>query len=288
MMAGDVIVALDGVAIGLLLYCVAAGLSLSLGVAGVFQLSHGALYLGGTCLAWWFAAHGTWAGFAAALLVGLVTGAAAGGGLAALLRHMPEHLDQALATIGVALLVVDGLTAGYGAQTRAVQPPPGLDGSATVLGRAYPAYRLVVIGVGAALAVALYLMVERSRPGVLVRAVAADPAYVATLGVEPRKVHVAVMTAGGALAVFAGALGAPILGPSPGLDAMVLTLSLIIVVAGGLGSMRGALVAALIVGQVHTSVAVAWPAAAPFLLGVLLLAGLAWKAHRHQRKARIT
>ncbi|MEV6924026.1 branched-chain amino acid ABC transporter permease [Dactylosporangium sp. NPDC051485] len=286
-MAGDLIVALDGVAFGLLLYCVAAGLSLSLGVAGVFQLSHGALYLAGACLAWWFAAQGTWLGFVVALLVGLATGAAAGGGLAELLRHVPDHLDQALVTIGAGLILVEVLTSGYGAQARTVLPPPGLDGAVTLLGRAYPVYRLTIIAVAAVLSAALHLTVERSRPGVLVRAVAADPRHVATLGVEPRRVHLAVMMAGGALAVFAGVLGAPILGPAPGLDTTVLTLSLIIIVAGGLGSMRGALLAALIVGQVHTSVAVAWPTAAPFLLAALLLVGLAWRTHHHLITARV-
>ena len=97
-----------------------------------------------------------------------------------------------------------------------------------------------------------------------------------------------LVMAGGALAVCAGVLGAPILGLSPGLDTTVLTLSLIIVVAGGLGSMRGALLAALTVGQVQTTVAVAWPTAAPFLLAGLLLAGLAWRARQQYRKTRIT
>ncbi|WP_432982880.1 branched-chain amino acid ABC transporter permease [Dactylosporangium sp. CA-233914] len=287
-MGGDLIVALDGVAFGLLLYCVAAGLSLSLGVAGVFQLSHGALYLTGTCVAWWLAADGTWIGFTAALLIGLVTGAAAGGGLAELLRHLPDHLDQALATIGIGLIFVDALTAGYGAQPRSVTAPPGLAGSLTIFGQSYPTYRLALIAAATAVAVTLYMTVERSRSGILVRAVAADPRYVATLGVEPRRVRLAVMMAGGALAAVAGVLGAPVLGPAAGLDTTMLTLSLIIIVAGGLGSMRGTLVAALVVGQIQTTVVVAWPAAAPFLLAVLLLVGLSWRAGRQRAKARIT
>ncbi|MEV0132609.1 branched-chain amino acid ABC transporter permease [Dactylosporangium sp. NPDC050688] len=287
-MAGQVIIALDGLAFGLLLYCVAAGLSLSLGVAGVFQLGHGAFYLAGTCLAWWLAEEGSWRGFSAALVVGAAAGAVAGGGLGDVLRHLREHLDQALATIGFGLILVDILTASYGAQPRAVEPPPGLGGSIGVLGRSYPTYRLIVIAVAAVLATVLYLVIERSRPGILVRAVAADPDYVAALGVQPRRVQVVVMAAGGALTVSAGVLGAPILGPSPGLDSTMLTLSLIVVVAGGLDSIRGALFAALAVGQIQTTAAVAWPSAAPFLLFAVLIAGLTWRTRRHANTVRVT
>ncbi|GAA1563649.1 branched-chain amino acid ABC transporter permease [Dactylosporangium maewongense] len=287
-MTGDIIIILDGVAFGLLLYCVAAGLSLSLGVAGVFQLGHGALYLAGTCLAWWLAAEGTWTGMLLALTVGLVTGAAAGGALAELLRHLRGHLDQGLATIGIGLILVDLLTTGYGAQPRAVEAPPGLAGSVTLLGRSYPAYRLALIAVAALLALALYLLVERSRTGVLVRAIAADAEYVATLGVEPRRIQAVVMAAGSAVAVGAGVLGAPVLGPSPGLDATMLTLSLIIVVAGGLGSTLGTLFAALAVGQIQTTASAAWPAAAPFLLFVLLILGLAWRTRSTLLRRRVT
>ncbi|MET7402829.1 branched-chain amino acid ABC transporter permease [Dactylosporangium sp. NPDC005572] len=287
-MADELIIALDGLALGLLLYCVATGLSLALGVAGVFQLSHGAFFLAGTCMAWWLAESGSWLGFFAALAAGLVSGGVAGGGLAVLLRPLTNHLDQVLATIGIGLVLVDLLTTGHGAQPRSVQAPPGLDRSVVLLGHAYPTYRLVVIVVAAALAVLLYLTVEASRAGALVRAVAADAGYVATLGVEPRRAQLLVMAAGGALATGTGVLGAPILGPAPGLDSSVLTLSLIIVVAGGLGSMRGSLAAALLVGQIQTTAAVAWPLAAPFLLLVLLVVGLVWRARRTTAGIRVT
>ncbi|MEU7823077.1 branched-chain amino acid ABC transporter permease [Catellatospora sp. NPDC049133] len=269
---GDLIVAIDGVAYGLLLYTVAAGLSLCLGVAGVMQLSHGTAYLAGAYAAWALM-HGTWVGLLTALAAAIVGGAAAGTGLALLLEAVPRHLDQALATIGVALVGAYVLTEVWGAEPLSVDPPAGLGGSVDIAGRPYPVYRMVFIVIGAGLAAGLWLVVHRTRAGAVMRAVAADPAMVAALGIPPRRMRAAVVAVATAAAAAAGVLGAPVVGPSPGIDHTVLLLSLVIVVAGGAGSTRGALVAAMVVGQIQTTAVAGWPTAAPYLpYAVLALA----------------
>lgn len=270
--AGDLVIAVDGVAYGLLLFVVAAGLTLSLGVAGIMQLSHGTVYLAGSYTAWALTG-GTWPGLLLALTVALAGGLGAGAALAVLLEAVPRHLDQALATIGVALIGAYALTAAFGSEPLSVDPPAGLDGTVSLAGRPYPAYRLMFIGLAIVLAVALWVVVQRTRAGAVLRAVAADPAMVDALGVAPRRVRVAVLAVATAMAAGAGVLGAPVIGPAPGLDHTVLLLSLVIVVAGGAGSIRGALVAALVVGQIQTTAVAAWPDAAPFLpYAVLVLA----------------
>jgi branched-subunit amino acid ABC-type transport system permease component len=263
---------LNGFAIGFLLFILAVGLSIVFGMMDVLNLAHGALFLGGAYLGAAFA--GSWGGFLAALGLAAVGGLAAG----ALLSLMTEplrrrsHLDQALLTLGVAFVVAELLIIAFGDDPLSVSAPPALDGSVSVLGATYPAYRLVLIGVGAVLALAVYLVVERTRVGALVRATVADREMVATLGIDNRLVKAAVFAVGSLLAATAGVLGGPIYGARPGLDATVLILALVVVVIGGLGSVRGALVGALIIGQVDTLGRVLLPQFASFVLfGALAL-----------------
>jgi branched-subunit amino acid ABC-type transport system permease component len=257
---------LNGFAIGFLLFILAVGLSLVFGMMDVLNLAHGALFVGGAYLAAAFA--GSWGGFLAALGIATAAGLAAG----ALLSLMTEplrsrsHLDQALLTLGVAFVVAESLIIVFGDDPLSVPAPPGLDGSVSVLGVTYPAYRLLLIGIGAVLAVVVHLVVERTRVGALVRATVADREMVSTLGVDNRLVKVVVFAVGSALATTAGVLGGPIYGARPGLDATVLILALVVVVIGGLGSVRGALLGALIIGQVDTLGRVLLPELASFVL----------------------
>jgi branched-chain amino acid transport system permease protein len=258
---------LNGVAIGFLLFIVAVGLSLVFGMMDVLNLAHGALFLGGAYLGATLAGDG-WTGFLTALAVAGAAGLLAG----ALLSLMTEplrrrtHLDQALLTLGVALVAGELLIIVFGDDPLAVPPPPGLDGSVSALGATYPTYRLMIIGVGAVLALLVYVVVERTRLGALVRATVADREMVAAMGVDNRLVKVGVFAVGSLLATTAGVLGGPIYGARPGLDATVLILALVVVVIGGLGSVRGALVGALIIGQVDTLGRVLLPDLASFIL----------------------
>jgi branched-chain amino acid transport system permease protein len=221
----------------------------------VLNLAHGVLFLTGAYLAWWIGGEDPgWAGFAAALGAAGGVGAVAGAGLSLGTERLARrsHLDQALLTLGVALIAADTLSALFGDDVRAVNPPPGLDESVMILGHAYPVYRLFLIGIGVALAAAVHFIVERTSLGALVRATVADREMVSAIGVDERKLKVVVFGLGSLLAAVAGVLGAPIYGARPGLDSTVLILALVVVVIGGLGSVRGALVGALVIGQIES------------------------------------
>lgn len=245
---------LNGFAIGFLLFVLAVGLSLVFGMMDVLNLAHGALFLTGAYTAAALASTPSWGGFLGALAIAAVLGLVAGGVLSLMTEPLRRrsHLDQALLTLGVALVVAELLVVVAGDDPLRILPPPGLDGSTQVFGAVYPTYRLVLIGIGALLALTVYLVVDRTRVGALVRATVADREMVATLGIDNRLVKAAVFAAGSMLATVAGVLGGPIYGANVGLDSTVLILALVVIVIGGLGSVRGALVGALVVGQIDT------------------------------------
>lgn len=261
-----VVSVLNGFATGSLLFILAVGLSLVFGLMGVLNLAHGALFLGGAYLGATLISG--WGGFLAALGIAALAGAVAGVLLsfAAEPLRTRSHLDQALLTLGIALVIAELLVIVFGDDPLATATPPGLDGSVTVLGVTYPTYRLAVIGVGIVLAMAVYVAVERTRVGALVRATVADRQMVAAMGIDTRLVAAAVFAAGSCLATIAGVLGGPIYGARPGLDSTVLILALVVVVIGGLGSVRGALIGALVIGQIESVGRTLLPDLASFLL----------------------
>jgi branched-subunit amino acid ABC-type transport system permease component len=269
---------IDGVAYGLLLFTLAVGLSLVFGMMDVLNLAHGVLYLLGAYVAYALS-DGSWVGFGLALVTGLAVGLLAGSGLAAMTQPLAGrgHLDQALLTLGVAFVVADLLFAYFGSEVLPTQAPGALQESTSLLGHSYPVYRLVFIGVAGALAVLVYVMFERSTLGALVRATVADRDMVRAMGVDTRKVMYGVFAFGAGLAALGGVLGAPILAPGPGVDESVLVLSLVVVVIGGLGSVRGALLGGLLIGQVQTLGVALMPTYSPFLLFGAMLAVLAWR-----------
>ncbi|HJW63073.1 MAG TPA: branched-chain amino acid ABC transporter permease, partial [Actinomycetes bacterium] len=225
-LSDNLITIVDGVAFGVLLFTIAVGLSLVFGIMDVLNLAHGALYLVGAYVAVRFAGDGqaTLGAFLLAGLAAVAVGAAAGAGLAVLTRPLARrgHLDQALLTLGVALIVGDLLSARFGNDVQSVPPPAFLAGSVSIAGHEYPSYRLAVIVAGLALAVLVWLLVERSRAGALVRATVADAPMVRALGVDTGRLVVAVFAFGVVLACLGGVLGAPVLGAYPGLDERVL------------------------------------------------------------------
>ncbi|MEU7823013.1 branched-chain amino acid ABC transporter permease [Catellatospora sp. NPDC049133] len=266
------ITVVDGLAYGLVLFVVAAGLTLIWGVADVLNLAHGTLYLVGAYTAWSLSDGGL-TGLLLAVAVGAAIGATAGGLLSLAMRPLSRRpFDQALATLGLSFIGADVLTALFSGEPLHVSPPAALAGSVDLAGHAYPAWRLVFIGIAAAVATSLVLTIDRSRAGAVIRAVVTDAPMAEATGIRTRRVQIAVLAAGGAMAVAVGVAAAPVIGPAPGVDHIVLSQSLIIVVVGGLGSMRGALAAAVGVGQVQTlGVLLAPPATAPFLLAAAML-----------------
>ena len=252
----NLITMIDGVAFGVLLFTIAIGLSLVFGVMDVLNLAHGALYLGGAYVAVSVLGDGAASitMFVVAALVALAVGGAAGAGLSIVTRPIASrgHLDQALLTLGIAFVATDLYSEFYGNDVKSVAPPTQVGGTTSILGDTYPTYRLVVIAVGLVLAVGAWYVIEKTKVGSLVQASVADPQMVQALGVNTTRLVTGVFAAGAALAAFGGVLGAPIISASPGVDTRVLILGLVVVVIGGLGSVSGALVGALLIGQVET------------------------------------
>ncbi|HEY8480152.1 MAG TPA: branched-chain amino acid ABC transporter permease [Spirillospora sp.] len=266
-MSTYLVTALNGLAMGSLLFAIALGLSLVFGMMDVLNLAHGAVYLVGAYAA--VALTGRGSGlvpFVLAVLAAAVTGAVLGGALARMTQATAHHLDQALLTLGAALITAELLSLGFGDEVHSLAPPAPVAGGIRILGETYPVYRLLVIVFGAVLAVAVYVLVERSPLGAVIRATVADRAMVAALGVNTGRVLVGVFAAGAALAAVGGVLAGPILGAQPGLDEKVLLLALVVVVVGGLGSVRGALLGAVLIGQVQALGTALVPELASFLL----------------------
>ncbi|MGQ4446435.1 branched-chain amino acid ABC transporter permease [Streptomyces griseus] len=267
--------AVDGVAFGLLLFVVAAGLSLAFGTAGVLNLSHGTLYAIGAYTGAELS-DGTWGGLALGLAAGTAAACVAGAGLSAATAPLARrgHLAQALLTFGLALIGGDLLIQFFGADELPVRVPEALDSSVTLLGHRYPAYRLCFIVMAVLLAAFGTWVLTRTRMGAAVRAAADDPQMLAATGLSPRAVHTGVLAAAGALAGAAGVLGAPIIGPGPGTSENVLMLSLVVVVLGGLRSLWATFFAAVAVGEVQTLGVSLAPELAPYLLFAAMAAVL--------------
>jgi branched-chain amino acid transport system permease protein len=218
------------------------------------NLAHGVQYMVGAYLV---AAFAAWTGsFGLALLLALPTSLAFGLLLEVLVfRHLydRDHLDQVLATFGVILFVDEGVKFLWGAAPLNVPVPDLLSGSIELMnGLLYPVYRLAIILAGLAVAALLYVLVHHTRIGMLVRAGASNAAMVSALGVHIRRLFMVVFGFGAMLAGFAGAMVAPILSVEPGMGDTVLILAFVVIVIGGIGSIRGAFLAALLIGLVDT------------------------------------
>ncbi|MDF2813104.1 MAG: transporter permease [Microvirga sp.] len=245
---------LNGLQFGLILFLIAAGLTLIFGVMDFINLAHGVQYMVGAYL---MAAFSAWTGnFGWALLLALPSALAVGLLLEALVfRHLydRDHLDQVLATFGVILFLNQGVKFVWGAAPLNVPAPQWLSGSVEIAdGLLYPVYRLAIIVAGLAIAALLYVLVNHTRVGMLVRAGASNAPMVSALGVNIRRLFMIVFGFGAMLAGFAGAMVAPILSVEPGMGDNILILAFVVIVIGGIGSIRGAFLAALMVGLVDT------------------------------------
>jgi branched-chain amino acid transport system permease protein len=245
---------LNGLQFGLILFLIAAGLTLVFGVMDFINLAHGVQYMIGAYLV---AAFSAWTGsFGWALLLALPTTLAFGLFLEALIfRHLydRDHLDQVLATFGVILFLNQGVKFVWGAAPLSVPVPEILSGSVEIAtGLLYPVYRLAIIAAGLGVAALLYGLVNHTRIGMLVRAGASNAPMVSALGVNIQRLFMIVFGFGAMLAGFAGAMVAPILSVEPGMGDNILILAFVVIVIGGIGSIRGAFLAALLIGLVDT------------------------------------
>jgi branched-chain amino acid transport system permease protein len=245
---------LNGVQFGLTLFLMSAGLTLIFGIMGVINLAHGSLYMIGAYAAALTAVH---TGSVWLALVGGLAAAAFGGVVIefAVVRRLyaRNHLDQVLATFALVLIINQGANMMFGRQPLFVTMPPVLSGSVTLLpGLTYPVYRLLVILVGAAVAAGLFAMIHWTRIGMLVRAGATHRQMVRALGVNVALLYTAVFGIGALLAGLAGVIAGPITSVQVGMGEQILILAFVVVVIGGLGSVRGAFFGAIAAGLVDT------------------------------------
>jgi branched-chain amino acid transport system permease protein len=273
-----------GLANGALLFLVAAGLSLIFGVSRIINFAHGGLYMLGA-----YFAH-TVVGAASKDLptfVAAVAFAAAGTFLfGALFERLflrriyrSEQAFQLLVTFGLVLILGDAARLLWGRDEHTVLAPAGIDGIVRIAGLALPTYRLFLIAFGALVCLALWALLYRSRLGVLIRAATVDREMLQALGVRTDRLFTLVFALGAGLAGLAGGLSAPIVSIGPGLHSQVLIDAFAVVVIGGMGSILGALVGALLLGQVNAFGVLAFPALAivlPFVVMLIVLIVRPW------------
>jgi len=275
---------LNALQYGLLLFLVASGLTLIFGIMGVINLAHGSFYMIGAYMAYAlapFVAMTFGGGFFATLFVGLV--------LAVILGYVlewafysflydREHLQQVLMTYGLILVFEELRSILVGDDVHGVEVPAMLDGT-LALGdvMTYPVYRLFVSAVCLVLALGMYLVFTRTRLGMMIRAGSTNREMIQSLGIDIKFLYRVVFAAGMAIAVLAGMVAAPVSSVYPGMGNSVLIICFVVVVIGGIGSIRGALLASLLIGVVDTFGKVLLPEAAGVLVYVLMALILLWK-----------
>jgi branched-chain amino acid transport system permease protein len=286
---------LNGLQYGVLLFLLAAGLTLVFGIMSFVNLAHGSLYMmGAYAAAIGYNLSGSFAvavlaALAATLLIGLLLEVTVVSRL-----YQRDHLDHVLATFGMVLFFNELVRIIWGPQPYFVQVPEFLSGTVDVLGFSYPSYRFAIIFVGLLVAVGSYLLIHKTRVGMLIRAGAQNPKMVAALGVNIQLLNAMLFAVGAMLAGLAGAMAGPILSVQSGMGEPVLITTLVVIVIGGIGSVEGAFYAALVVGLVDTlgraflptllrqvaerSVAdAAGPALASMVVYLLMAVVLAWR-----------
>jgi branched-chain amino acid transport system permease protein len=249
-----VIQLLNGIQFGILLFLVAAGLTLVFGIMDFINLAHGVQYMVGAYFAATFTAltGSFFIGLAITLPAALVFGIVLD---LLIFRHLygRNHLDQVLATFGLILILNETAKIIWGAAPISVPIPEALSGSMPLIGNLrYPIFRLAIIAAGLAVAAGLYLMVNYTRVGMLLRAGASNAPMVSALGIDIGRLFMIVFGFGAMLAGFAGAMVSPILSVEPNMGDSILILTFVVIVIGGIGSIRGAFIAALLVGCVDT------------------------------------
>jgi branched-chain amino acid transport system permease protein len=241
---------LNGISFAMLLFLLAAGLSLIFGMMRILNLAHGSFYLLGAYVALTVIRQ-TNSFFLAAFVAPVFVG-----GMCILLhrflfqRFYKERLSQVLLTFGLIFTIADLTLWIWGGTPRSIQQPLFLASSLHFGGIVFPAYRLFVIGVGSLIAVLMWLFIERTQIGAIVRAGVDDEEMVRGVGINMPFVFTAVFAVGGGLAGFAGVIGGPILGVYPGMDLEVMLLAFVVIIIGGMGSLKGAFVGSLVVGLI--------------------------------------
>lgn len=270
---------LNSVQYGLLLFMLAAGLTLIFGIMGVVNLAHGSFYMLGAYLAYAFTAR--WGSLTLAIFGGVALAILFGLLLERLLfRHFydRDHLDQVLLTFGLIYIFEELRSMLWGDDVHGVQVPALLAASIPLTeNQSYPVYRIFMAGVCVLLALGLYLLISKTRLGMKIRAGAFNRDMTEALGINIRRIHAVVFALGVGLAAVAGIIAAPVSSVYPNMGSQVLIMCFVVVVIGGIGSVRGALIAALLVGLVDTFGKVLLPQVAGMLVYMLMAGVLLWK-----------
>jgi branched-chain amino acid transport system permease protein len=245
---------LNGLQLGVMLFLMAAGLTLIFGVMGLINLAHGSLYMVG---AFACATVAAWTGSFWLGLVASLAAAAAAGAIVELLvirrLYGRDHLDQVLATFALILIFSEGTRWLFGSFPLYLDIPRVLSGAVALPGGSqYPLYRLAIIVIGIVVAIGLYLLISRTRLGMRIRAGESDREMIAALGVDVATLYTLVFALGAALAGLAGAMVGAIQSVQVGMGEPVLILAFVVIVIGGIGSIKGALVGAVLVGLTDT------------------------------------
>ncbi len=245
---------LNGLQYGALLFLISAGLTLVFGVMGFINLAHGVQYMVGAYLA--FAYVSLTGNFMVAVILSMATALAFGLLLEYFVfRHLyaRDHLDQVLATFGIIIFLNEAMKVIFGPATLTVAPPDFLSGSIQLTETLrYPVYRFATILMGLVVAALLYVTVSFTRVGMLIRAGATTPDMVSALGVNIQRLFMIVFGVGAMLAGFAGVIAAPLFSIEPGMGDNILIVAFVVIIIGGIGSIRGAFFAALLVGLIDT------------------------------------
>ena len=244
---------LNGLQLGVLLFMMSAGLTLVFGIMNFVNLAHGSLYMMGAYFAAY--AYDQSGSFLLAAVVALAGSALLGllvERVVATRLYTRDHLDQVLATFGLILFFNELVRMIWGPSPVYMNVPEFLSGAISLGGIMYPAYRFVIIVVGLLVALGCYVLISKTRIGMLIRAGSSNPTIVAALGVNIKLLNGLVFALGAMLAGVAGLMSGPILSVQPGMGEPILILAMIVIVIGGIGSVRGAFYSALIVGLIDT------------------------------------
>lgn len=245
---------LNGLQFGTMLFLMASGLTLVFGVMGLINLAHGSFYMVGAFVTAWTAGitGSFWAGMGAGVLAAAATGAVVEFMVIRRL-YRRDHLDQVLATFALILIFSEGTRWLFGSSPLWLNVPEALSGSVALPGGArYPVFRLVIIAVGVSVAVGLFLLISRTRLGMRIRAGESDREIIGALGVDIGKLYTVVFALGAGLAGLAGSMIGALQSVQVGMGEPVLILAFVVIVIGGIGSIKGALVGSLLVGVVDT------------------------------------